>query len=39
MNEYYIHYLQGDIHILDYAYSTYINLRFSHNGESDLVIQ
>ena len=39
MNEYYISYPQGDIHILDYAYSTYINLRFSHNGESDLVIQ
>ena len=37
MNEYYISYPQSDIHILDYAYPTYINLRFSHNGESYLI--
>ena len=39
MNEYYISYPQSDIHMLDYACSTYINLRFSHNGESDLIIR
>ena len=33
----YISYLRNNIHILDYAYYTYINTKFSHNEKSYLI--
>ena len=39
MNKYYTSYPQSDIHILDYTYPTYINLKFTHNGKSYLIIR
>ena len=39
MNEYYISYLLSNIHILGYGYSKYINLKFSHNEKSCLIIR
>ena len=37
MDEYYISYLRSNIHILDYAYYTYINTKCSHNEKSYLI--
>ena len=37
MDEYYISYPKSGIHILDYAYYTYINTNFSHNEKSYLI--
>ena len=39
MNEYYISYPQNDMHILDYVNSTYLNLKFTYNGKSYLIIR
>ena len=33
----YISYLRNNIHILDYAYYTYVNTKFSHNEKSYLI--
>ena len=33
----YISYVRNNIHILDYAYYTYINTKFSHNEKSYLI--
>ena len=33
----YISYLRNNIHILNYAYYTYINTKFSHNEKSYLI--